>query len=148
MVCWQDENLKKKKKKKYFFFRETPTSPWDQYRAKFRPLGRVFRPNRPQTEPLPWGGANTIHSTSLDKPSQAQVGQFVPYPAPNLPYPTLPYPTLPYLTLTLTLPYPTLPYITLPLPYPTPPHPNPPRPGQAHPYPYPTPPTLLGKPSF
>ena len=36
----------------FFFFKETPTSPLDQYRAKFRPLRRVFRPNRPQTEPL------------------------------------------------------------------------------------------------
>ena len=42
---------KKKKKKKFFFFffffRETPTSPWVPFRAKFRPLGRLFRPSRP-----------------------------------------------------------------------------------------------------
>ena len=30
-----------------FFFRETPTSPWVPFRAKFRPLGRLFRPSRP-----------------------------------------------------------------------------------------------------
>ena len=30
----------------------TPTSPRDQYRVKFWPLGRLFRPNRPQTGPL------------------------------------------------------------------------------------------------
>ena len=30
------------KKKKFFFFRETPTSPWVPFRAKFRPLGRLF----------------------------------------------------------------------------------------------------------
>ena len=40
-------SLKKKKKKKNFFFRETPTSPWVPFRAKFRPLGRLFRPCRP-----------------------------------------------------------------------------------------------------
>ena len=41
--------LKKKKKKKksfFFFYRETPTS-WAPFRAKFRPLGRLFRPSRP-----------------------------------------------------------------------------------------------------
>ena len=38
---------KKKQKKKKFFFRETPTSPWVPFRAKFRPLGRLFRPIRP-----------------------------------------------------------------------------------------------------
>ena len=38
---------KKKKKKKFFFFRETPTSPWVPIRAKFWPLGRLFRPSRP-----------------------------------------------------------------------------------------------------
>ena len=42
---------KKKKKKKnfffFFFFRETPTSPWVPFRAKFRPPGRPFRPSRP-----------------------------------------------------------------------------------------------------
>ena len=57
MVFWLDENLKKKKKKKkkdffFIFFRETPISPLDQYRAKFRPLGPVFCPKCPQTEPL------------------------------------------------------------------------------------------------
>ena len=44
-------SLPKKKKKKifffFFFFRETTTSPWDPIRAKFRPLGRLFRPSRP-----------------------------------------------------------------------------------------------------
>ena len=42
-------SLPKKKKKKYFFFffRETTTSPWDPFRAKFRPLWRLFRPSRP-----------------------------------------------------------------------------------------------------
>ena len=46
-------SLPKKKKKKIFFFffffflRETPTSPWVPFRAKFRPLGRLFRPSRP-----------------------------------------------------------------------------------------------------
>ena len=44
-------SLKKKKKKKFFFFffffRETPTSPWVPFRAKFRPLKRLFRPSRP-----------------------------------------------------------------------------------------------------
>ena len=33
--------------KKIFFFRETLTSPWAEFRAKFRPLGRLFCPNRP-----------------------------------------------------------------------------------------------------
>ena len=40
---WKWVSLKKKK----FFFRETPTSPWAPFRAKFRPLGRLFRPSRP-----------------------------------------------------------------------------------------------------
>ena len=46
---WKWVSLKKKKKKKkiFFFFRETPTSPWVPFRAKFRPLGRLFRPSRP-----------------------------------------------------------------------------------------------------
>ena len=50
---WKWVSLKKKKKKKkffffffFFFFRETPTSPWVPFRAKFRPLGRLFRPSR------------------------------------------------------------------------------------------------------
>ena len=57
-VWWQNEkwvSLKKKKKKKkkkiffffFFFLRETPTSPWVPFRAKFRPPGRPFRPSRP-----------------------------------------------------------------------------------------------------
>ena len=37
--------LKKKKKKN--FFRETPISPWAQFRAKFWHLVRLFRPYRP-----------------------------------------------------------------------------------------------------
>ena len=49
---WKWVSLKKKKKKKkifffFFFFRETPTSPWVPFRAKFRPPGRPFRPSRP-----------------------------------------------------------------------------------------------------
>ena len=50
---WKWVSLKKKKKKKkkffffFFFFRETPTSPWVPFRAKFRPLGRLFRPSCP-----------------------------------------------------------------------------------------------------
>ena len=42
---WKWVSLKKKKKN--FFLRETPTSPWVPFRAKFRPLGRLFRPSRP-----------------------------------------------------------------------------------------------------
>ena len=50
---WKWVSLKKKKKKKkkkiffFFFFRETHTSPWVPFRAKFRPPGRPFRPSRP-----------------------------------------------------------------------------------------------------
>ena len=49
-VWWQNENESPKKKKFFFFFfffRETPTSPWVPFRAKFWPLGRLFRPSRP-----------------------------------------------------------------------------------------------------
>ena len=38
-------------KTKLFFFRETPTSPVDEYRAKFRPLGRVFAKIALKVEP-------------------------------------------------------------------------------------------------
>ena len=56
---WKWVPLKKKKKKYifffFFFFRETPTSPWVSFRAKFRPLGRLFRPSRPPyLGPWPW----------------------------------------------------------------------------------------------
>ena len=44
---WKWVSLKKKKKNFFFFFRETPTSLWVPFRAKFRPLGRLFRPSRP-----------------------------------------------------------------------------------------------------
>ena len=52
-------SLPKKKKKKFFFFfffffRETSTSPWVPFRAKFRPLGRLFRPSRPLAWSLIW----------------------------------------------------------------------------------------------
>ena len=64
-VEWFDENSKKKKKKKcvffYFFFRETPTSPWAEFRAKFRPLGRLFCPIRPLAWPLLFTRAHSQH---------------------------------------------------------------------------------------
>ena len=53
------DRMKKKslpKKKYFFFFRETPTSPWVPFRAKFRLLGRPFRPSRP----LAWSLAGTM----------------------------------------------------------------------------------------
>ena len=48
--------LKKKKKKIFFFFlRETPTSPWVPFSAKFWPLGWLFRPSHPPPPQLiPW----------------------------------------------------------------------------------------------
>ena len=80
---------------------------------------------------LGWGRHHAL-ITSLDKPSEAQAGQFVPYSAlpllyPILSYPTLPFPTLPYPTPPHPPPppYPTLPsYPPLPLPYPTLPYPT------------------------
>ena len=51
---------KKKKKKKFFFlFRETPTSPCVPFRAKFWPLGRLFRPSRP----LAWSLSTCLEQT-------------------------------------------------------------------------------------
>ena len=47
---WSPQKKKKKKKFFFFFFRETPTSPLVPFRAKFRPLGRLFRP----IGPLAW----------------------------------------------------------------------------------------------
>ena len=48
-LCGGNENESPKKKKKEFFifFRETPASPWVPFRAKFPPLGLLFRPSRP-----------------------------------------------------------------------------------------------------
>ena len=43
------------------FFRETPTSPWVPFRAKFRPLGRLFRPSRPFTYSLICGGVTSYN---------------------------------------------------------------------------------------
>ena len=43
-------SLPKKKKKKnffFFFFRETPTSPWVPFRAKFRPHRATISPYSP-----------------------------------------------------------------------------------------------------
>ena len=67
---WRWVSLKKKEKKKilffffFFFFRETPTSPWFPFRAKFRPLGQLFRPIRP----LAW--SLDIHNLRLSRFSQ------------------------------------------------------------------------------
>ena len=60
---------KKKKKKKIFFFRETPTSPWVPFRAKFRPLGRLFRP----IHPLAW----SLNARTFAPPNQIE---------PNFPF--------------------------------------------------------------
>ena len=64
-VWWQNENdspYKKTKKQKkfffFFFFRETPTYPWVPFRAKFRPLWRLFRPSCPLAWSLPYDKIN------------------------------------------------------------------------------------------
>ena len=47
-----------------FFFRETPTSPFAQFRVKFWPLGQLFRPSRP----LAWSLSHikdAIHSAKV-----------------------------------------------------------------------------------
>ena len=68
---------KKKKKKKFFFFfffffRETPTSPWVPFRAKFRALGRLFRPIRP----LAWSLCLMKHRQSAETFYCRIFGQF------------------------------------------------------------------------